>query len=151
MRMGSPIEAVHQSVAAAIYRDLPDIHYQDRDWSLWSKMTETEKKESMKNDRLVPRIDKTRRPDKQDIEVIMFPQVWGSTALGYGGMGGAAITPAYTVIVQTHTHACVYFGSSGTLAYMINFTTQSAEGGEKFRQDMQGYTMAAKNQAAKYT
>ena len=150
MQLGSPLEAVHQSVAAAIYRDLPDIHYQGRDWSLWSKMTETEKKESMKNDRLAPRIDKTRRPYEEDIEVIMFPQVWGSTALGYGGMGGASVTPAYTVVVQTNTHACVYFGSSGTLAYMINFTTQSAEGREKFRHDMQCHIIKDKKDVGLY-
>jgi hypothetical protein len=49
----------------------------------------------------------------------MFPQMWGSTALGFGGIGGAAMTSAYTVIVFgcNRTDACVYF--NGGLAYHI--------------------------------
>lgn len=32
-------------------------------------------------------------------ELHMFPQVWGDTSLGFGGIGGQAITSAYTTIV----------------------------------------------------
>ena len=30
----------------------------------------------------------------------VFPQTWGSTALGFGGCGGQAITEAYTTVVE---------------------------------------------------
>lgn len=30
----------------------------------------------------------------------VFPQTWGSTALGFGGYGGQAITEAYTTVVE---------------------------------------------------
>ena len=31
----------------------------------------------------------------------VFPQTWSSTALGFGGCGGQAITEAYTTVVET--------------------------------------------------
>lgn len=50
-----------------------------------------------------------------------FMQVWGSTALGFGGMGGAAMSPAMTVVFivieQGFTNAYVYFG--GVFAYVV--------------------------------
>lgn len=50
-----------------------------------------------------------------DIEWYAFPQVWGSTALGFGGMGGQMITTAQTFIVIGDSEAYVYFG--GRYAY----------------------------------
>jgi hypothetical protein len=50
--------------------------------------------------------------------VYHFPQVWSSTALGFGGIGGAAITEAYTTVVVLNDVACVYF--DGRLAYRID-------------------------------
>lgn len=41
--------------------------------------------------------------------VYSWVQSWGSTALGFGGMGGSAITQALTVVVITD-QAHVYFG-----------------------------------------
>lgn len=32
--------------------------------------------------------------------VYVFPQTWSSTALGFGGCGGQAITEAYTTVVE---------------------------------------------------
>lgn len=40
-----------------------------------------------------------------------FPQMWGSTALGFGGIGGAAMTTAQTYVVFTYESVFVYFGS----------------------------------------
>lgn len=54
-----------------------------------------------------------------ELEVQVFPQVWGSTALGFGGIGGQAMTSAYTTVVQdfnTGWHS-VFFGNR--LAYLI--------------------------------
>lgn len=60
------------------------------------------------------------RLDSSDLQWHAFPQGWGSTALGFGGIGGQMITTAQTYVVlephQTHK-ACVYF--AGQFAYMV--------------------------------
>lgn len=62
---------------------------------------------------------RARRPYETEVDVTMFAQTWGSTALGFGGIGGQAFTTAYTVVVQGPAgEALVYFG--GRLAYRIN-------------------------------
>jgi len=94
---------------------------------------------AMKTD-TVPRVTKTRRVQADEVEVVMFPQTWGSTALGYGGMGGAAISGAYTVVVSHKTHLCVYFGC-GRLAYRLDYAEMSAEGRDNFRKDLHGHTL----------
>jgi hypothetical protein len=50
----------------------------------------------------------------------MFAQSWGSTALGFGGIGGQAITSAYVCVIESKLVGgyAVYFG--GRLAYMID-------------------------------
>ena len=40
-----------------------------------------------------------------------FPQVWGSTALGFGGIGGQALTTAQTYVILAQGSIYVYFGS----------------------------------------
>ena len=54
-----------------------------------------------------------------EFDLYVYPQWWGSTALGFGGIGGQALTQAYTtVIVDTKTkYAGVFFGER--LAYAI--------------------------------
>lgn len=49
----------------------------------------------------------------------MFPQTWGSTALGFGGIGGQAMTTAYTTVVEDYNSGWVgvFFGER--LAYKI--------------------------------
>ena len=60
-----------------------------------------------------------------DIEIYSFPQIWGSTALGYGGIGGQAITTAQTIVLyETHQNIVrVYFGG-GRLAYEVKNPSQ---------------------------
>jgi hypothetical protein len=50
----------------------------------------------------------------------MFPQTWGSTALGFGGIGGQAISSAYVCVIESNLVGgyAVYFG--GRLAYVID-------------------------------
>lgn len=57
-------------------------------------------------------------------ELYMFPQTWGSTALGFGGIGGQAITTAYTtVVIDKYTSICgVFFGER--LAYIVTNPNQ---------------------------
>lgn len=49
--------------------------------------------------------------------VHVFPQTWGSTALGFGGMGGASMSTANVVIIGAKGWATVYFG--GRHAYTV--------------------------------
>jgi hypothetical protein len=55
-----------------------------------------------------------------EIEVYSFPQGWGSTALGYGGIGGQAMTSAQTIVLYDVYQGVVrvYFGGK-KLAYQI--------------------------------
>ena len=59
----------------------------------------------------LPEEDAERRPSDWECRVYSFPQTWGSTALGFGGMGGAAMTTAQvTVVYGPRRDAAVYFG-----------------------------------------
>ncbi len=46
-----------------------------------------------------------------------FTQNWGSTALGFGGLGGQAGTRAYTTVLNKGNFAAVYF--QGRFAYEV--------------------------------
>jgi len=65
---------------------------------------------------IAPHIDGKYYPD---VEMYMFPQIWGSTALGFGGAGGQAITTAYTTVVTDihYGYYGVFFGEG--LAYLV--------------------------------
>jgi len=54
---------------------------------------------------------------KCNIHIVI--QNWGSTSCGWGGIGGAAMTDAYTTIVENNFFyiAGVYYG--GKLAYLV--------------------------------
>lgn len=60
---------------------------------------------------------------EEDVHVYYFPQTWGGTQLGFGGIGGAAITTAPTLIVcgPSHDDFVVYFG--GRFAYYVTDIT----------------------------
>ena len=71
----------------------------------------------------------TRRPGTRECNVYSFPQMWGSTATGFGGMGGCAMTNAQTTVVTgPNQDAVVYFGQH--FAYHIILPNQ------KFHDDM---------------
>lgn len=56
---------------------------------------------------------------ERKLDLYSFPQTWGTTSLGWGGISGQAFTTAQTVIIfdQENSIACVYIG--GRFAYMI--------------------------------
>lgn len=70
-----------------------------------------------------------------DFEVCVFPQTWGDTSLGFGGVGGQAITTAYTTVIQdVNTGWCgVFFGER--MAYTI------LNPNDKFYKDMQSFNI----------
>jgi len=149
MRLGTPFDALHEALAAAAHRDMPDLTYEDRDWDAWRALSKEEQGAAMRTD-TIPRVSKTRRLVSDELEVVMFPQTWGSTATGYGGMGGAAVTSTYTIIVSYHhCYYCVYFGC-GRLAYMLDHREMSHEGRENFRKDMADQNMADVRGSSRY-
>lgn len=108
MQLDNPIQALAMALAHAQYEGFPEYEYQDRDWEHYR---------NTKEDRRITKHAKHRSSDL--IVHAMFPQTWSSTALGFGGVGGQAITPAYTVIIESEHGLgyCVYFG--GRFAYRI--------------------------------
>lgn len=106
--MENAVQNLSNVIAHAIYEGFSNIEYKDRDWEHFSKTKE------------IKTITKTRRHSDRDFEVYaMFSQTWSSTALGFGGIGGQAITQAYTTVVRSDYtgEVCVYFGSR--FAYKI--------------------------------
>lgn len=148
MRLGLPFDGLHEAMSSATHRDLPEITYEDRDWDAYRGMTASAQLAAMRNN-AVPTVTKTRRVYGDELEVVMFPQTWGSTALGYGGLGGSAMTGAYTIVITYHNYVCVYFGC-GRLAYSLDYSKMSPEGRENFHSDLQAHTMAAVAQSGKY-
>ncbi len=55
-----------------------------------------------------------------NIDMHVVNQIWGSTACGWGGIGGSAMTSAYSVVLvnKEMSMACVYW--SGKLAYIVH-------------------------------
>jgi hypothetical protein len=101
------VEHLGEAIGHAIHVGLSDISYPEFSWN----------EEARK--RVPTGVMKTRRPGRHEILVEMFPQTWSSTALGFGGVGGQAMSTAYTVIVTGPGQpVCVYF--AGQFAYRID-------------------------------
>lgn len=116
-------------------RGFSDIHYEDRDWEAYRNGEDK-------------RVPKTRRPTTRDFEIYsMFPQTWGSTALGHGGVGGSAVSAAYTVVLHcvATREFLVYFG--GTFCYSIR---KDSKGLETFLEDCKNRCLASKKKSGKY-
>ena len=87
---------------SAIHKDLPDVEYTYREPPVRDKNgnRSTERKEEKRY----------RRPVADRVNVIQFYQTWGSTALGFGGVGMASISTADTTIVESEDRwVAVYF------------------------------------------
>lgn len=125
----SPIEDLAAAVHHACAFGFDPISYEDRDW------------EQYRSGNKDARITKVRRPTKYDIEVIaMFPQTWGSTALGFGGIGGAAMTTTYTIVIRSGIEFCVYFGEQ--FAYRVKCR------GQEIYEDIHKQSMARVSDAS---
>ena len=72
-----------------------------------------------------------------------FDQTWGSTALGFPGMGGQAITTArtYVAIPNYESIAYVYFGGRFAYKAVIN---------ERFNEDLAHHCMASVMERGRY-
>lgn len=79
-----------------------------------------------------------------------FDQTWASTALGFGGVGGSAMTTARTYVLMpsyvlkphsSQDWAIVYFG--GRFAYKTPIN-------DRFREDLKNHRMASVAEAGRY-
>ena len=132
----NPITDLHDAIAHAQYEGFSDIEYETRDWKTYHTTKED------------VRIPARRRPTTRDFNVYaMFPQSWGSTALGHGGIGGASVTTAYTVVLECDYtgEMLVYFG--GRLCYKVN---KRSENFSKFVEDCNAQYLADKRGSVKY-
>ena len=79
-----------------------------------------------------------------DLQAEMFLQTWPSTALGFGGVGGSMMTPAYTTVFSDYLENVhlVFFGEK--LAYIITDPT------DVFFEDLVKRNMASVNGSCKY-
>ena len=133
--MNSAIDCLAASLYSALYVDLPAIEY---DYT-----TPYDAKKAREAGTQPTYEKRKRRPREEEIEVIHFLQTWGSTALGFGGVGGQAMTSAYTTVVMYHHRtACVYF--AGRHAYTVN------EINKAFIEDLNNRSMEPCNRRSKY-
>lgn len=106
-----------QAMTHACYAGLSDIVYEHTP----SKFDPSQTPSIIKGKTVL----RKRRPTQYDItDIQMFTQMWGSTALGFDGIGGCAITTASVIIItgsffskDFSREVAVYFG--GRHAYTI--------------------------------
>ncbi len=149
MRLSSAIDAVASSVHHAALSALPALEHRKRDFAAMAGWSSAQRLEAERSG-AVPYIETTRRPDVSECEVVaMFAQTWGSTALGFGGIGGAAMTPAYTVVVRSPDGTfAVYW--AGHFAYLVpSDATQDKR--DAFQADLsKRYTVSVSEAEARY-
>jgi len=140
----NPITDLADCVAHAQYIGFSDIEYETRDFEkIRAAKTAEEKAQA-----LHATTPATRRPTTRDFGVYgMWPQTWGSTALGHGGMGGAAVTTAYTVVLECRAteEFLVYFG--GQWCYTVSRRSANID---RFVEDCKNHNLASEWQSEKY-
>ena len=91
------------------------------------------------------RLDYTEEhPTIDDFELYTFNQMWGSTTLGFSGVGGQTMTNARTYVfvpVTCHQKCFVYF--AGRFAYQADYCSNLTE-------DIRSQNMAPVCHAGKY-
>ena len=140
----NPITDLADCIAHAQYVGFSDIEYERMDYdAVRNARTAEEKRASMS-----ATVKALRRPTTRDFGVYgMWPQTWGSTALGHGGMGGAAMTTAYTVVLECyHTQEfLVYFG--GQMCYKVN---RDSANFDIFIEDCKNHKLVSKRESSRY-
>ena len=114
-----------------------------------NKFTDTALNLLMIEKDILSRIDYSKenkhfRVSVDDFAMNIFEQTWGSTALGFGGIGGSAMTTANTYVfipVACHQNCFVYF--DGRFAYQVPYS-------ESFMEDVKNHSMKSVNQSRLY-
>lgn len=79
-----------------------------------------------------------------DFDIRIFEQIWGSTALGFPGMGGQAMTTANTYVlipINIDSPCFVYF--AGRFAYSVDYS-------QEFMEDVRKESVEAVYRSSKY-
>jgi hypothetical protein len=135
--------ALHRALARAQQTGLRPVLRSQVDWAGFDKSSKGAKRPPLAE---MPRIEVPDRPDPSELTVLLFPQTWGSTALGYGGLGGAAVTDAYTVVVRKRAELCVYFGT-GPLAYHCMLDEATQEQVDSWNEDLGAFRLTSRRDA----
>jgi hypothetical protein len=141
MFVDNPLRDIHDAMSHAQYEGFSNIHYEQRDYSAIRNAKTTEDRANA----LHATIPATRRPTERDFFIhSMFPQTWGSTSLGHGGMGGASVTTAYTIVLECPAtqEFLVYFG--GQFCYKLKRTCKYFD---EFMKDCQHRCLEGKRKA----
>jgi hypothetical protein len=140
----NPLTDLADCIAHAQYVGFSDIEYERMDYdAVRNARTDEEKRASMS-----ATVTALRRPTTRDFGVYaMFPQTWGNTALGHGGVGGAAVTTAYTVVLECYRtqEFLVYFGR--TFCYAVSRQSKNIE---VFVEDCRNHCLESKRKSEKY-
>lgn len=137
-----PLECLAAALHHAALLALPDVRYLARDFAAEAARADALRAAGRpvpsRSDPGYEQLSKpvARRPTADECSVLaMFPQMWGSTSLGFGGIGGAAMTSAYTVVIEgPQSTVAVYFG--GRYAYQVDLAAVTELQRDAFRGDM---------------
>ena len=77
-------------------------------------------------------------------EILDFDQVWGSTALGFPGVGGSMMTTARTYVVMPDYDSPIYVYFGSRFAYAVN------EMNDRFKEDLRNHRMASVMESGRY-
>ena len=139
--LSHPIEVLSASLHHAAFCALPDLEYEQIDSKALYSMPAQQRHALQQREREgdtseMPMRKVVRRPTVSECQVLgLFPQLWGSTALGFGGIGGAAMTYAYTCVVRGPGGAVAVYWS-GDLGYVIPETGPSEAQRQAWEDDL---------------
>jgi len=131
----NPIQDLAFAYHDAMFNRFSDIVYQDRDWNKYRKWRDAQSKEELADAYKTERasgitmhqeslVTKHKRPTTYETKLAaMFQQTWSSGALGFGGIAGQAVTPAYSIVIECNGEYAVYFGSQ--FAYLVKGSKQA--------------------------
>lgn len=134
-------------IGSAIAKDAPDVM---RPWlkdgMAWSDRKPGETMVDFQARACAPR---PSPPSEQDIALwAMFPQTWGDTSLGFGGMAGQSMTEAFTVVLMAdHAWFLVYWG--GLFGYRLDLRDPKFDR-DAFFADLAAQRTAAQAERFKY-
>lgn len=152
-RTEHPLEVLSAAFQHALLEALPDVCVEAVDYAQLTALPTAQRRallslpEDERWDKLPHRVV-PRRPLPQECRVrLMFVQAWGSTALGFGGVAGQAVTQAYTVVVEGPEGDCAVYWD-GRLGYSVPAQGVSDEQGQAFQEDLRSQWTAPRREAA---
>lgn len=92
----------------------------------------------------------SKNAKQAEMRVYVFPQIWGSTCLGFAQaetgeptMGGCAMTEAYTTVVRETSTKTYFVFFDGRICYMVS------DPSEAFYEDLKNHALKSFSEAKK--